>query len=310
MSCETASAAFNLGDLAVFDETHLRELIGAASGTVPPELVGCALAFDNAHADQSVADLATRIERVLAPDDRQAFVRARRGEVTADNCAAACRIVLDRLFWEMMYWKTPYAYERLIAGEQVHLGTLEFARVYGAAVLDAGAGTGRITLPLARHARRVYALDPAPPLLTLLDAKLSAADLRNVELLRGSFRRVPLPDDSVDAVVSCSAFGPQEARGGQGGLDELMRVTRPGGRIVVIWPEDPAWFARHGFHYAILPGHLTTTFPTLEEARWAATHFYGADAVRYLEATRRPELPFQVRGVKAPRDVCWLTVEK
>lgn len=44
---------------------------------------------------------------------------------------------------------------------------------------------------------------------------LTEAGLRNVELLRGAFRHVPLPDNSVDAVVACSAFGPDEARGGR-----------------------------------------------------------------------------------------------
>jgi ubiquinone/menaquinone biosynthesis C-methylase UbiE len=192
----------------------------------------------------------------------------------------------------------------------VHLGALDFARVNGAVVLDAGAGTGRATLPLARRARRVYAMDPAPPLLRLLEGKLAGAGVRNVELLRGVFRRVPLPDDSVDAVVSCSAFGPLEARGGQCGLNELQRVTRPGGRIVIMWPEDPAWFVCHGFHYATLPGHLSITFPTLETALAVAQRFYGAAAIQHLATTGRPELPFHVLGVKAPRDLCWLTVRK
>jgi ubiquinone/menaquinone biosynthesis C-methylase UbiE len=153
-------------------------------------------------------------------------------------------------------------------------------------------------------------MDPAPPLLHLLEGKLAATGLRNVELLRGVFRRVPLPDDSVDAVVSCSAFGPREARGGQRGLNELLRVTRPGGRIVIMWPEDPAWFVRQGFQYTSLRGHLTITFPTIEDAWQIAARFYGAAALRALEATGRPELPFHALGVNEPRDLCWLTVRK
>lgn len=58
----------------------------------------------------------------------------------------ARRTVLDHLYWELTYWKTPDEYERLTAGEQVHLGALDVARVDGTVVLDAGAGTGRITL--------------------------------------------------------------------------------------------------------------------------------------------------------------------
>jgi SAM-dependent methyltransferase len=305
-----AATAFALEDLAVFDTPHLRQVIGNISGAVPPALVGRAFASDELREPWELAGLAERIERALAPDERAAFARARRGLVPADECASARRAVLERLFWELTYWKTPDEYERLTAGEQVHLGALDVAHVDGAVVLDAGAGSGRVTLPLARRARTVYAMDPAPPLLNLLDRKVARAGLRNVEILRGNFGHVPLPDDSVDAVIACSAFGAHEARGGRRGLDELQRVTRPGGRIVIMWPEDPGWFMRRGFAYAVLPGHITTTFPSMEEARAVAERFYGEAALRHLDATRRPELPFHVLGVKPPRDLCWLTVRK
>ena len=59
-----------------------------------------------------------------------------------------------------------------------------------------------------------------------------------------------------------------------------------------------------------LPGHLTITFPTLEDAREVAARFYGPRATRHLDATVRPELPFYVLGVKPPRDLCWLIVRK
>jgi SAM-dependent methyltransferase len=305
-----AAQAFSMLDLGVFDEAYLRELISSLAGAVPPALAGRACTTIEPPEQEALTDLAERIERGLPPDDRATFVRARQEAATPEERWSARRDLLDRLFWDLTYWKTPNEYERLTAGEQVHLGALDRAHVDGAVVLDAGAGTGRVTLPLARRARAVYAMDPAPPLLELLDRKLASFGVRNVEIVRGVFRRVPLPDDSVDAVVSCSAFGPYEARGGERGLDELQRVTRPGGRIVIIWPEDPAWFIRRGFQYTVLSGRLTITFPTLEIAMAVASRFYGAAATRHLEATHFPELPFRVLGVRAPRDVCWLTVRK
>lgn len=300
--------AFDLADIAVFDAAHLREVISARSGAVSLELAGCALGASGQ--DETAARLAERVERALAPDDRAAFARARQRPATPEEREAARRALLHDLFWELTYWKTPEEYERLTAGEQIHLGALDLAHVDGGVALDAGAGAGRITEPLARRARKVYAMDPAPPLLGLLESRLATADLRNVELMRGVFRRVPLPDDSVDAVVCCSAFGTPEARGGDCGLSELQRVTRPGGRIVVIWPEDPAWFTARGFHYTVLPGPLHVRFPTLEEALAVARRFYRQAAITYLETAQRPTLPFRVIGVKEPRDVCWLTVEK
>lgn len=306
-----ATAAFTLGDLAVFDATHLRQVISQVSGAVHPALAGRAFAGGQPREQPPLADLADRIERALPLADHAAFVHARHQTATTTEREAARRAVLDQLFWELTYWKTPDEYERLTAGEQVHLGALDVARVDDAVVLDAGAGTGRVTLPLARRARMVYALDPAPPMLRLLQRKLAAARLRNVELLRGTFQRVPLPDDCVDAVVACSAFGPDEARGGRCGLDELRRVTRPGGRIVILWPEEPAWLMRQGFRYGVLPGgQLTTTFASMEDAWAVAARFYGTAAARHLEATGLPELPFHVLGVRPPRDLCWLMVRK
>jgi SAM-dependent methyltransferase len=304
------ATAFCLNDLRVFDEAHLREVIAPISGAVPPAVAGCAFAEDRPEARECFGDLLARIERALSPVDRAAFVRAQQQVTPPEKREAACQTVLEQLFWDLTYWKTPLDYERLTAGEQVHLGALEFARLDGAVVLDAGAGTGRVTLPVARRARRVYAMEPAPPLLRLLESKLAMAGLHNVDLLRGVFRRVPLPDDSVDAVVACSAFGREESRGGERGLDELLRVTRPGGRIVVMWPGDPDWFIGHGFHYTALPGNLVITFPTMEEAWSVASRFYGPAALTALSSSHVPELPYSVLGVKPPRDLCWLTVQK
>lgn len=303
-----ASVAFTLGDLAVFDEARLRQLISGVAGAVPPALVGRAFAGDPL--EPSLLALAERIEQALPAENRALFAQARAEAVTADERETARRATLDRLFWDLTYWKTPDEYDRLTAGEQVHLGALDIARVDGAVVLDAGAGAGRVTLPLARRARLVYAMDPTPPLLALLERKLAHAHLRNVELLRGVFGSVPLPDNSVDTCIACSAFSAREACGGESGLAELRRVTCAGGRIVIMWPEDPEWFIARGFAYLILSGDLTITFPTLEDACQVAARFYGADAMRYLDVTRRPELPFHILGVKAPRDLCWLTVRK
>jgi SAM-dependent methyltransferase len=148
-------------------------------------------------------------------------------------------------------------------------------------------------------------------MLHLLEAKILDARMDTVELLRGTFANIPLPDNSVDAVIACSAFGSQEARGGEAGLDELTRVTRPGGRIVIIWPEDIPWFASHSFQCADFPaGRLAISFPTLEDGLRAARRFYTPSAVQYLERTGLPELPFSVVGAEEPRTCCWKKVRK
>jgi SAM-dependent methyltransferase len=295
--------SFTIADLRVFDAAHLREVVRDATGAVPPTTAGVAL-------QRAAPELQEYVERALAPAPREAFGRRLRREATPAEIAAARRTMLDRLFWDLTYWKAPEEYHRLTAGEEVHLGALDFGRIDDRVVLDAGAGTGRVTLPIAARARKVYALDPAPGLLALLEERLRRHNRTNVDLLRGVFRRIPLPDDTVDAVISCSAFGPLEVRGGRSGLDEFYRVTRPGGRLVIIWPEDPDWFCRHGFRYVVLPGRLHIHFATLADACEACRRFYGPEALRHIKETQRPELPFALLGVKEPRDLCWKVVEK
>jgi SAM-dependent methyltransferase len=295
--------SFDIADLCVFDAAYLREVIREATGAVSPAVAGIAL-------HGAAPGLQEQVEQALPPDAREIFGRSLRHEASLEEIAAARRVVLSLLFWDITYWKTPAEYHRLTAGEEVHLGALDFGLIDDRIVLDAGAGSGRITLPIAARARKVYALDPAPGLLALLEERLRRHNITNVELLRGVFRRIPLPDESVDAIISCSAFGPLEVRGGVCGLNEFYRVIRPGGRLVIIWPEDPAWFRQHGFHYTVLPGRLCIRFATLADACEACRRFYGEAALRYLEETRRPELSFALLGMKEPRDLCWKIVEK
>ena len=177
MSIEPTTA-FSLADLAVFDGAHLREVIASVSGAVAPAVAGLAFAADRTEERDALAPLARRIERALTPADRATFAQARQRAVSGSKREAARLAVLETLFWELVYWKTPEDYERLTAGEQVHLGALDIARVNDAVVLDAGAGAGRVTLPLARRARTVYAMDAAPPLLQLLERKVADAEDR------------------------------------------------------------------------------------------------------------------------------------
>ena len=87
MSIEPA-VTYRLDDLAVFDEAHLREVIGDASGVVSPSIAGRAFASDEsgeAREQPPCPDLAARIEHALPPDDRAAFARARQQSYSDDE---------------------------------------------------------------------------------------------------------------------------------------------------------------------------------------------------------------------------------
>jgi len=102
----------------------------------------------------------------------------------------------------------------------------------GEYVLDLGCGAGSELLLAAQAvgpAGRVYGLDMTPQMLALAQQRVEAAALDNVVLLSGLIEDLPLPDASVDVVISncvinLSGDKPQVMR-------ELFRVLVPGGRI-------------------------------------------------------------------------------
>ena len=100
----------------------------------------------------------------------------------------------------------------------------------GEDVLDLGCGTGNAALLLAREGARVVAVDPAPRLLEVTAERAAAAGL-DVDVRQGEAASIPLPDASVDLVVSVFAviFAPDAAAA----MADVARVLRPRGRVVL-----------------------------------------------------------------------------
>jgi ubiquinone/menaquinone biosynthesis C-methylase UbiE len=104
----------------------------------------------------------------------------------------------------------------------------------GEVVLDLGSGGGIDVLLSARRvgpSGKAYGLDMTDEMLDLARANQREAGVENVEWLRGHIEQVPLPDASVDVVISncvinLSADKPQVIR-------EAARVLRSGGRFAV-----------------------------------------------------------------------------
>ena len=104
----------------------------------------------------------------------------------------------------------------------------------GETVLDLGSGSGSEVLRAARMvgpAGRAIGVDMTDEMLELARANQRAASLANVEFLKGEIESLPLPDSSVDVIVSNCVLNlsPDKARA----LGEAYRVLRPGGRFVV-----------------------------------------------------------------------------
>lgn len=303
---------FHIEDLRAFDDNTLHRIISYKSFGLSIEMLARAL-----HGAPEV--LVGRIKNVLPSSSCSNFMQELQKPLPQDQVDAARRNVLDSLFWELTYWKTPELYNELTEGEHLHPGIFKQLEpdIRDKSVLDAGAGCGRASLECVRYgARRVYAVEPSPGLLRILQKKiLTHAETQRIVPLQGTFDVLPLENDSVDTALSCSAFTAEAAEGGEAGLAELRRVTKSGGKIVIIWPrmQDYEWLIQHGFQHVMLPvrQEMTVHFRSMDTALKCARRFYAHNeqVARYILERQQPEVPFSVLGFNPPRDYCWITVE-
>jgi arsenite methyltransferase len=104
----------------------------------------------------------------------------------------------------------------------------------GEAVLDLGSGGGIDVLLSARRVRpsgRAYGLDMTDEMLELARENQRKAEVENVEWLKGTIEQIPLPDESVDVVISNCVINLSADK--RKVLREAARVLRPGGRFAV-----------------------------------------------------------------------------
>jgi len=142
---------------------------------------------------------------------------------------------LQRHFWDPVYDRLARLYDAVdwFTGNTTHRfrrRVWPYLPAPGSRVLEIGFGSGRLHLELAER-YDLSGLDRAFGMVRLARRRLTARGLRSI-LCLGSADGLPWPGSHFDAVISTFAFSafPDAGRA----LDEMMRVTRPGGKVILV----------------------------------------------------------------------------
>jgi len=143
-----------------------------------------------------------------------------------------------------------------------------------AQVLDLATGTGDLAILIAGMAptAMVTGLDPSVNMLTVGHKKLARSNLTHrVQLLEGDAQDLPFAADSFDGVSI--AFGIRNVPDRKKALEEMARVTKPEGRVVILELSEP----RGGLLASAARFHVHTVVP------WLGALLSGKKEYRYLQ---------------------------
>lgn len=154
----------------------------------------------------------------------------------------------------------------------------------GERVMDVGCGSGTAALVAARRYCYVTGIDYVTSLLERARMR-AASDGLEAEFVEADAQDLPFEDGSFDAVLS--VYGAQFAPDQQRTARELVRVSRPGGRIILASPMPHGW---SGDFFAVHARHNPPPHGTDSPLRWGTEDglaaLFGNAAVEFVSEPR------------------------
>ena len=165
--------------------------------------------------------------------------------------------------------------------------------------LDLCCGTGDIAFALAQRGAQTIGLDFSPEMLAVAARrqKNTSSGAPNPAFRQGDAQQLPFPNAQFDVVTM--GYGLRNLASWETGLTEMVRVAKPGGRILILEfgkPEQPLWRA---IYYTYL--RLCVPVLGLVFVGRASAYAYILESLRHYPAQRGVEAKMKTLGLERVR---------
>lgn len=152
----------------------------------------------------------------------------------------------------------------------------------GDQALDLCCGTGDISFALAQQGATVTGLDFSREMLAVAEQRNAKSKIQNLKFLHGDAQKLPFPDGTFDVVTV--GYGLRNLASWETGLAEMVRVAKPGARLLVLdfgKPDNTLW-------RALYFGYLRLCVPVfgLLFAGKASAYAYILESLKHYPAQR------------------------
>ncbi len=174
------------------------------------------------------------------------------------------------------------------------LRMVELANVKpGNLALDVCCGTGDIARALAGRGARVTGLDFSQEMLSVAKSREAVGQPSSVNYQHGDAMKLPFPDASYDVVTV--GYGLRNLADWEVGLSEMVRVAKPGARLLVLdfgKPDNSLWRAAYFSYLRVCVPLFGLLF-----CRNAAAYAYILESLKHFPAQRGVETKMQTLGL-------------